>query len=463
MKKNVYISLSLCIFGLAFLLTGCQKAEELVPTAGNKLTALSFLTSDLVDTKITVEETDTESVIKIDADVNGLKTTDMTMISVSANIPNNARIEPAFVGPVDLSQPYNFEVVGADGERQAYVIEARLSVVYQHRTLWKKTATELGFNNHNNGAVGFSGDYVVVHDRGGLFYANISDGERAGNISMEGIDWGSLQRTVPLHMATDDAGNIASCNFGVAEGDVIHMYWWEGVTATPKMLFEYVLDIPGVQVGRKIYVRGDMTDHAFLYLGLSKKNMFLQWEIKDGQVVTQEPRRVDYSLDYTMGVQAKIVPIEVGANSNYFVARYEDGVGKVAITYMDGTTNQPIYQSEHHIQGIYHQWLGGGHAFDYAQMDGAYYMFMIEQNGGNWMREIFDIRKVMLRPDKISSIMDLIKFRNWNDWLNFPLDPNFASNGNVTGDVKVKVSPDGKSALVAFLCTNGGVELWEIY
>ena len=101
--------------------------------------------------------------------------------------------------------------------------------------------------------------------------------------------------------------------------------------------------------------------------------------------------------------------------------------------------------------------------FDYAQMDGAYYMFMIEQNGGNWMREIFDIRKVMLRPDKISSIMDLIKFRNWNDWLNFPLDPNFASNGNVTGDVKVKVSPDGKSALVAFLCTNGGVELWEIY
>jgi len=164
-----------------------------------------------------------------------------------------------------------------------------------------------------------------------------------------------------------------------------------------------------------------------------------------------------------MGVQAKIVPVEVGANSNYFLSRYEGGVGKVAITYMNGNTNQPIYQSEHHIQNVYHQWLGGGHAFDYAQMDGAFYIFMIEQNTANWMREIFDVRKVMLRPDKIAPIMDLIKFRNWNDWLNFPLDPNYASNGNGTGDVKVKVSADGKSAVVAFLCTNGGVELWEIY
>jgi len=463
MRKNMNKILSLFVLSLIILTTGCQEAEELIPTAGNKLTTLSFLTSDLIDTKITVDDSETDGPVVIDADINGLKTTDMKKINVSASIPNNARVEPAFEGPVDLSEPYQFEVVGADGARQAYTIEAKLSVQYQHRTLWQRTATELNFTDHNNGAVGFSGDYIVVHDRGGFFYINISDGEKAGDISMEGIDWGDLQRTVPLHMATDDAGNIASCNFGVAEGDVIHMYWWEGVSANPELLFEYVLDIPGVQIGRKIYVRGDMTDHAFLYLALSNKNMFLQWEIKNGQVVSEEPRRVDYSLDYTMGVQAKIIPIEVGANSNYFVARYENGVAKVAITYMDGTTNQPIYQSEHHIQDVYHQWLGGGHAFDYAQMDGAFYMFFIEQNAFNWMIEIFDVRKVMLRPNEIESVMDLIKFRSWNDWLNFPMDPNYASNGNVTGDVKVKVSPDGQSAVVAFLCTNGGVELWEIY
>ncbi len=463
MRKKAYISIAMCLFSLALLVTGCQEPEELIPTAGNKLTALSFLTADLIDTKVTVEEADSSDVITINADINGLKTTDMTKINVSASIPNNAKIEPPFVGPVDLSQPYSFEVVGADGARHSYVINASLSVQYQHRTMWKKTATDLSFTNHNNGSVGFSGDYVVVHSRSGFSYYNISDGSKAGDMSWDGVDWSTLQKTVPLHMTTDDAGNVASCNFGTAVGDVIHMFWWEGVTGTPQLLFEYVFDIPNAQIGRKIYVRGDMTDHAFLYLAISNNNIFLQWEIKNGEVVSQQPRRVDYTLDYTMGVQAKIVPIEVGANSNYFLARYENGVAKVAITYMDGTTNKPIYQSEHHIQDVYHQWLGGGHAFDYAEMDGAYYIFMLEQNTYNWMREIFDVRKVMLRPEKIESIMDLIKVRAWNDWLNFPLDPNYATNGNVTGDVKVKVLPDGKSAYVAFLCTNGGVELWEIF
>lgn len=461
MRKILYRIVFL--FSLIFLMPGCQEAEDLIPTSGNKLTALSFLTSDLIESKVTVEESEAQEVIVIDADVNGLKTTDMTKINVSANIPNNARIEPAFVGPVDLSQPFQFEVIGADGQRQSYRIEAKLSVVYQHRTKWRKTATELDFVNDNNGAIGFSGDYVVVHNRAGFTYHNISDGEKAGDISFNGIDWNTLQRTVPLHMTTDDGGNIASCNFGVAVGDVIHMFWWKGVNAEPKLLFEYVLDIPGAQIGRKIFVRGDMNDHAFLYLGISYNNIFLQWEIKNGEVVSEAPRKVDYTLDYTMGIQAKIVPIEVGANSNYFLSRYEGRVAKVAITYMDGVTNQPIYQSEHHIQDVFHQWLGGGHAFDYAAMDGAYYIFIIEQNGVNWMREIFDIRKVMLRPKSISSIMELIKFRVWNNWLEFPLDPNYASNENVTGDVKVRVAPDGKSAIVAFLCTNGGVELWEIY
>jgi len=461
MRKIVYKIVF--FFCWIFLTPGCQEAEELIPTSGNNLTALSLLTSDLIESKVTVEEGEADEVIVIDVDVNGLKTTDMTRINVSASIPNNARIEPAFTGPVDLSEPFHFEVVGADGARQAYIIEAKLSVLYQHRTKWRKTATELDFVNHNNGAVGISGDYIVIHNRAGFTYHNISDGEKAGNISFNGVDWNTLQKTIPLHMATDDAGNIASCNFGTAVGDVIHMFWWNGVTADPQLLFEYVFDIPNAQIGRKIFVRGDMNNHAFLYLAISNTNTFLQWEIKNGAVVSEIPRKVDFTLDYTMGVQAKIVPTEVGANSNYFLGRFENGVAKVAITYMDGTTNQPIYQSEHHIQDVFHQWLGGGHAFDFAAMDGAYYIFMIEQNAANWMREVFDVRKVMLRPDKISSIMELIKVRAWNDWLNFPMDPNYASNGNVTGDVKVRVAPDGKSAIVVFLCTNGGVELWEIY
>lgn len=462
MKKIIFTIGSGWLWGLFFLLSGCHKAEELVPTTGNQASVITFLTTDLIKTTVEIGETDTGEPMLLDVDVDGLKTTDMTKISASVNIPHNARVEPAFTGLVDLSQPYRFEVVGADGARQTYIIDAKLNVIYQHRTLWQKTATELGFTNHNNGAVGFSGDYIVIHNRAGFSYVNISDGSKAGDMSWEGIDWNDLQNKVPLHMTTDDAGNVVSSNFGTAVGHEIHMFWWEGVTATPKLLFKYVLDIPGAQVGRKIYVRGDMRDHAFLYLGISNTNTFLQWEIRNGEVVSEEPRRVDYTIDYTMGVQARIVPVEMGANSNYFIARYEGTAARVAITYMDGITNTPIYQSEHHVQDQFHQWLGGGHAFDYAELDGAYYIFMLEQNPTSWMREIFDVRKVILRPEQVNSITELVRFRVWNDWNNFPMDPNFATNGNVTGEVKVRVAPDKQSAIVAFLCTNSGVELWKI-
>lgn len=460
MRKYIFILVSTLIL---FLFSGCRDAEELIPTAGNKLTALSFLTSDLIETSVTIDENaEVGEVIIIETDINGLKTTDMTKVRVMANIPNNAYIDPAFVEPVDLSKPYSFDVVGADGERQSYTIRSTLSAVYNHKSIWKKTASELNFTNHNNGAVGISGDYVVIHDRSGLFYLNVSNGIKAGDISMAGVDWDILPTKVPLHMATDDAGNIVASNFATAIGQEIHMFWWEGVTAKPKLLFKYVFDIVGGQIGRKIFVRGDMKRHAFLYMGISNKNIFLQWEIKDGKVVSELPRQVDYSIDYTMGIQPKIVPVELNANSNYFINRYEGTTSKVAITYMDGKTNLPIYKSEHHIQDVYHQWLGGGHAFDYVEMDGAFYIFLIEQNGNEWMREVFDIRKVMLRPDKIKSIMELIKVRTWNDWLNFPLDPKLASNGNVTGEVRSRVSEDGQSAIVVYLCTNGGVELWRI-
>jgi hypothetical protein len=79
------------------------------------------------------------------------------------------------------------------------------------------------------------------------------------------------------------------------------------------------------------------------------------------------------------------------------------------------------------------------------------------------MREIFDVRVMMKSPSSINSIVDLIHTRKWNDWLYFPLDPKLGSNGNVTGEVKAQVSADGNSAIVAFLCTNSGVIVWEVY
>ncbi len=454
------------------LIFSCEKADVLVPTTGNEVTGIRLMMPDGRNADFAVTPDENNMIL---LEVDGSLKTDLNKIRMSVSIPNNATVQSSVpMGEyMNFSEPVSFDVIGADGAKKTYTVKLKvIPTSIKVKELWKKTASELNFVKHNNAAVAFSGDYLVVHERTVFNYYNLKDGTKAGTMSFEGIDWDTLTRKVPLFMAGDDAGNIVSCNFYMSrwfpEGgtNTIHMFWWKGVTAKPELLFTYDVDIdkPGnIDVGRKIYVKGDMTRHAFLYMGVSFQNMFLRWEIKNGKVVSEQPDKIEFDPGYQMGIQPAIVPVEFGKNTNYFISRYDDkGFGKVAITYMDGTTNKPVYASEHHIQDKFHQWLGGGHAFDYADMNGAKYIFMIEQNNDNWMREIFNVRNMMKDPSSVQSIMSLIHTRKWNDWLYFPLDEAYGANGNSTGDVVTRVAPDGNSCTVAFICTNSGVIVWEV-
>ncbi|WP_286846949.1 MULTISPECIES: DUF5018 domain-containing protein [unclassified Proteiniphilum] len=471
--KNLYKIAG--ILGL-LLMFSCESADVLVPTPGNEVTGIRIMLPDGSNTDFAVTP-DENNIIKLEVD--GSLKTDLAKIRMSVSIPNNATVESSVpLGEyMDFSKPVSFDVIGADGAKQTYTVQLRVvPTAIDVKELWKKTAAELNFVSNNNGAIAFSGNYLVVHERTKFDYYNLQDGTKAGTLSFEGIDWNTLTRTVPLYMAGDDAGNIVASNFYMTRWmpaggtNTIHMFWWEGVTAKPKLLFSYDVDIdkPGnIDVGRKIYVRGDISKHAFLYMGVSFQNMFLRWEIQNGQVVSEQPDKIEYDPGYQMGMQPTIVPVEFGKNANYFIPRYDNGIGKVAITYMDGTTNKPIYASEHHIQNVFHQWLtnensGVGHSFDYVNMNGAKYIFLIEQDYYYWMREIFQVRPMMKDPSSVKSIVNLIHTRKWNDWLYFPLDSSYGKNGNVTGDVTIRVAPDGNSCTVAFLCTNSGVIVWNV-
>jgi|BioPla2DNA2_1021312.scaffolds.fasta_scaffold00114_39 hypothetical protein len=401
-------------------------------------------------------------------------TEQLSNIKVGAALPGSATTTTPFPATSDLTSPVSFTAKGAHGIQGDYVIKVKVvPAILEIKPLWNKTATELNFVTHNNGAVAISGDYLVVHERTKFDYYNITDGSKAGTMSFEGIDWANLTRIVPLFMANDDAGNIVATNFYMSrwmpEGgnNIIHMYWWEGVTAEPKLLFSYDVQLPGltgnIDVGRKIYVTGDIRDHAFLYMGVSFQNIFLRWEIKNGAPVSNQPEKITFNPGYQMGQLNTIVPIEFGKNSNYFISRFENGAAKVAITYMDGTTHTPLYASEHHIQNIFHQWLGGGGSFDYLDLKGARYIFIIEQNAYNWMKQVYNVRTVISDPETTSkNPLDYLVpgTRVWNGWT--PMDPNYGDNGNVTGDVVTKVADDGETAYVAFLCTNAGVTVWRV-
>lgn len=473
MKKITKYFILACIASLSLIVFSCEEADTLVPTTGNEVTGIRIMLPDgsIADFAVTPDENNI-----INLEVDGSISTELNKIRMSVSIPNNAIVEsPTPLGEyMDFSKPVTFDVIGADGAKKTYTVNLTIiPTAIGIEELWNKTATELSFVTHNNGAVAISGDYVVVHERTKFDYYNINDGSKAGTMSFEGIDWANLTRTVPLFMANDDAGNIVATNFYMSRwmpaggNNIIHMYWWDGVTAKPKLLFAYDVQLSeltgNVDLGRKFYVKGDISKHAFLYMGVSFQNMFLRWEIKNGAPVSGQPEKISFDPGYQMGTQNTIVPVGFGKDSNYFISRFEGGAGKVAITYMDGTTNKPIYKSEHHIQNIFHQWLGGGGAFDFLDLKGARYIFIIEQNAYNWMQEVYNVRMVMKNPQATSkNPLDYLVpgTRVWYGWK--PVDANYGSNGNQTGDVVVKIADDQKSAYVAFLGTNTGVIVWKV-
>lgn len=464
--------ITVSVLGL-LLMFSCQEADTLVPTTGNDISGITIMLPDGTKSDFTVAP-DANNMIKLEMD--GSIKTDLTKVRMSVNAPNNAIVESSIpLGQyMDFTKPVSFDVIAANGDKKTYTVDLKVvPTAIQVDELWRKTGSQLNFVKHNNGGLAISGDYLVIHERTKFDYYNLKDGTKSGTLSMEGVDWNTLTRTVPLFIANDDAGNIVSTNFYMnrwmpKDGtSTIHMFWWEGVNAKPKLLFSYDVNLDefagNKDVGRKFYVKGNIKEHAFLYMGVSFQNVFLRWEIKNGKPVSQQPEKIQYDPGYQMGLMPQIVPIELGENSNYFISRYEEGKPKVAITYMDGHTNKPLYSSSHHVQGIFHQWLGGGTAFDYVDLMGAKYMFYIEGDVNNWMREIYNVRLVMKDPAGTTTNTQLLAHtRKWNGWLEFPIDPAYGSNGNTTADVVTQIAPDKKSVIVAFLYTNSGVMVWKV-
>lgn len=455
MKK--YIIKVVLIAYLSFLFIGCQDAYELTPTPSTAITGITLFDPE---GKKTEHNANADANGNIEIVIDGSVKTDLTKFKISVNVANNSKIisKTPLGEPMDFREPVSFDVVASNGTSRTYHVALRIFATnISVDEMWYKLGSQFDFSAHNNRSLALSGEYFVVHDRsaksGNYKYYTIKDGSYVGMLSSipEEID--------ALHMISDDAGNIVNCSFTPKAGDILKMYWWNGVNAEPKKLVEWPSTIAG-NLGRKIYVKGDMTKLAYIYITEAGGNKFARWEIKNGVATSQEPEIIEASHPVVdgWGTNGRVIPIEVGKESNYFV----NSSRKVRVTYMDGITNSFIYNSEDHIQNIFHQWLGGGQAFDYLDLNGARFLFVMEQNGTNWMPSIFKVHNMMKSPTSINSIMDLILRRVYADVDKYPFEPALGQNGNVVGEVRVHVAPDGKSATVAFLCTNTGIAMWNV-
>lgn len=436
----------LFILSSFILMLGCKKPDVLVPTTGNQLGSVTLITLDGAKYNGVVPENTSEPIeIEMEADSK----TDLTKVTMYVEIPNNAHVEPGLGTFQDFTKPVTFSVIGSDGKTNTYTVVAKLIPTNLYITeLWKKTATQLDFVAHTNNGVAISGDYVVVHSRTKFDYYKLSNGEKAGTMSWAGADLAPF----PLNITSDDAGNIVSANFTAGAGTEFRMYWWKSVAAEPVLLFKWTSDAAG-NVGRKLYVKGDMNKLAYIYAPVAGQGLFLRWEVKDGKVTSATPDKITFTHpNGTWGFQGKVVPIELGKNSNYFI----NTNAVLRITYMNGETNMPLYNSPV-LPG-----LGHSNGFDYVDMKGAKYLFETEQSEERWIRSILKVRALIKNPSAITDVNNLIHTRNQNDWTKLAVDPNFPKNINATSDTRAMVAPDGKSATVAFISTNSGVIVWKV-
>ena len=451
--KKIFLYLSMVLVSGIVLFSSCSddKIDESIPVNPVLKPFISVIAED-GETTANASISDNERTIVFD--LNEFKS--IKAVKVRLNLSKRAiLVSPSdTVLTLDLREPHEITINNLFDD-VTYTISA---LDFLSKTeLWRKKGSLMDFSLDNNRSIGISGDYIVVHDRsakGANRYYDIETGEKAGVLSNEGVSIDAL------HMITDDAGNIVTGSFTPALGSELKVFWWNGVKADPKLLLTWISDAPG-NIGRKLYVKGDMNKLAYLYATVSDNNMFLRWEIKDGKVTSEIPEKIEFTHPNAggWGTNGKVVPISLGKNSNYFI----NSSRKIRVTYMNGEDNTPIYNAVDNIQEELDKWLGGGHAFDYVDMNGERYMFLIEQDGTSWMSSILTLKAMMNDPSSIKGITDLVYYRKDKEWLDFPLDSALGGkNANVTGEVKARVAADGKSAIVAFISTNGGVKVWKV-
>lgn len=126
MKKIKYIIATsiLCILTIV----SCQTADELIPTSGNEITALSIILSD--GRKIDVDLNGASADNNINIEIEGNVSTDMSKLRMFVNVPNNAKVEADVpMGTyMDFTKPVTFDVISANGDKRTYTVNITLKV-----------------------------------------------------------------------------------------------------------------------------------------------------------------------------------------------------------------------------------------------------------------------------------------------------------------------------------------------
>ena len=358
----------------------------------------------------------------------------------------------------NYDSPVDLTVVAQDGVTTAtYTVKIEepdiLSKGMRHgseKMLWHINLNSLGIGNSLlTGGFAALKDYVVLNTRGeDMVVINAETGKKTGTIALD-----FKENLKNFYCTADLNDNILVCNLTPNDGNVFTVYRIQGINGTPTKYIEF--DAGGESLGRKISVYGSLDGDAIITATITTgsvaltDNSFYRWTVTGG-VLNPVPVKVTIADDgvglwtYNSDI---VYSSATDTDADYFVSSYAaiGGTDGRHHLWMDGKTHMIKFKSP----AFSVNWVPN--AVDYAFFNGVGIMASITINGFTW------------GADDVGYLYDLSE-NNLDEpvWqcekgVYGAFATNAVANGNQTGDVALRVSPDGYFLYFYYMFSGGQI------
>lgn len=384
---------------------------------------------------------------------------DMNNQSPNVVISPHATITPDPSIPQNFNGPVTYTVTAHDGTQIQYTVKTitpnKIAAglrIGSGRLLWSKTLTEMGIASSDNfsTSIAISGNNLVVNTRNvANRYFNRFNGSYVGDMVMTGID------AVPFknfHATSDEAGNILISNLATAANQKVYVYKWQSASdPAPVKFIEWINDIAGSNVGRKISVKGNLDQDALIFMGASNSNnTILRWKMTNGTLESQTPVKIVYTGTKKWSYMADAISEGTNPNDNLFVSGYPSD-----FAYVNTLSGNALAQVDLAASGY-----TVNHSIDHVVFNNSKYLAAVNINPFSWGTPSTALLYDVSIPAALGTLPSEANYSQILVYKSSPV-PSPAGNGNSTGDVLMKVSDDGYKMVMYLLVTNGGVAAFE--
>ena len=359
---------------------------------------------------------------------------------------------------LDYNNDIEFTVTAHDGVTQnVYTVKKEIpeKLLYGIRSgsakllFAKQLKADCGINvDHLTGGIAATKDYVILNTRDeNSICLNARTGAKVTEIDLGNVK-GPLRN---FHTTADADGNVLICNLAPNDGS-FKVWKLASTTATPKLMIQWN---GGVAIGRKLSINGSIDGNAIITAPiLAAGQKIARWIVVNGTLISQTPEIVVMSglvKGWTTNADV-IYTSNTDLESDYFVASYSDNT----FAWVNGTSN--VVRKK--LDGISTNYIPN--AVDYVKFNNAGYVTLNWVNSFNWGASdavwLLDVSSdINFAGNLETKTCNAVVWECTRDIYGGKSVSPGVTNANGTGDVALRVSPDGYYLYLYFMFTNGYV------